>query len=242
MNRKDTILIAVLVNSALLVVLFVTAIKNSDKQELPMQNQPVERVVNLPPPALPKVEIKTAQGDEIDQVLKEFAQKVENKTEQQPEAPPQQPAPVDFAKELQALTKAATVQIETPTQKLKADSHYTEVTVKKGDVLERIARNNHTSVAQIMEINHLKSTNLNIGQKLKVPKQKEVVATPAIEEPRVEKRSAPEAPEYYTIKTGDTPWSIAVKHRLKVDELLKMNNLTQEKAKHLKAGDQLRIK
>ena len=49
------------------------------------------------------------------------------------------------------------------------DASYKEVKVKKGDVLERIARQNNVSVSDIMKINKLTSTRLKIGQVLKLP-------------------------------------------------------------------------
>ncbi len=72
----------------------------------------------------------------------------------------------------------------------------------------------------------------------------------------ISKPSAPPQPElppspenknikdakYYIVKHGDNPWTIAVKNKIKVEELLRLNNLDESKAKKLKPGDQLRIK
>ncbi len=46
---------------------------------------------------------------------------------------------------------------------------------------------------------------------------------------------------YYIVKKGDSPWSIAMKNNLKLDDLIKLNNLDNEKAKKLRPGDKLRI-
>ncbi len=43
------------------------------------------------------------------------------------------------------------------------------------------------------------------------------------------------------MKKGDSPWTIAVKNQMKVEDLLKLNNLNEAQAKRLKPGDQLRI-
>jgi len=99
MTRKDTIMIAVFINAALLIVLFVSAVKNDDESQMAVVTM-VEEVspISLPEPAKP--EIKKTQGDEIDQVLKEFSERKvvqEEKTTQK----------IDFAKELEAITKAA---------------------------------------------------------------------------------------------------------------------------------------
>ena len=48
--------------------------------------------------------------------------------------------------------------------------------------------------------------------------------------------------KFYTVKQGDNPWTIAVKNQLKVDELLKLNDLNDEKARRLRPGDKLRIR
>jgi LysM repeat protein len=49
-------------------------------------------------------------------------------------------------------------------------------------------------------------------------------------------------PEYYTVKVGDNPWTIAKKHNLKVEELLKLNGLNEQRARKLKPGERLRVK
>jgi LysM repeat protein len=60
------------------------------------------------------------------------------------------------------------------------------------------------------------------------------------------KQTVPEktasAPDYYTVKVGDNPWTIAMKHHMKVEELLRINSLNEEKARKLKPGDRLRIR
>lgn len=50
-----------------------------------------------------------------------------------------------------------------------ASGDSTTYTVKAGDTLGKIARANHTSYKKIMALNDLKTTNIKIGQKLKLP-------------------------------------------------------------------------
>lgn len=223
MTRKDTIIIAVLVNAALLIALFVTAIKRDNNP-----SQEMEKIAaHIQPIAIPeteKKEIKAAQGDEIDLVLKEFSEKkVELTADESPK--------IDFVKELEAITKSVS---ELPQEESLASEDFIKVTVKKGDVLEKIARVNHSTVDEITRVNQLKSSMLQIGQTLKIPKKAGTQAP-------VEQRESTGA-EFYVVKQGDNPWAIAVKNHLKVDELLKLNNLTEEKARHLKPGDKLRIR
>jgi LysM repeat protein len=52
-------------------------------------------------------------------------------------------------------------------------------TVKSGDMLEKIARHNGTTVKAIMSLNNLKTTKIRVGQKLKLPaSQSSEPATP----------------------------------------------------------------
>lgn len=225
MTRKDTIIIAVLVNAALLIALFVTAIKRDDAPQ--RESETIAAAVETI--AIPEIknEIKTAQGDEIDLVLKEFTQKSAEA------AAIEEPTKIDFVKELEAITKSVS---GLPEQSYEAPSDdFVKVTVKKGDVLEKIARANHSTVDEITRVNNLKSSMLQIGQTLKVPRK---AGSPAA----VVKAVHSTGEEFYTVKQGDNPWAIAVKNHLRVDELLKLNNLTEDSARHLKPGDKLRIR
>lgn len=47
---------------------------------------------------------------------------------------------------------------------------------------------------------------------------------------------------YYTVQAGENPWTIARKNKMKVDDLLKLNNLNKQTAKKLRPGDKLRVK
>lgn len=232
MSRRDTIIIAALLNAGLLVVLFTSALKtDSTIPEVVTVNPigPSERIAEIP---LQKEPQPMLAGDEVDQVLREFAA---------PQQPIQfTPAPVvsapqqSFVEELNSLANAQPAVTAFPAKPSTID-----VVVKKGDVLDKIAREYHTTVDQIIKQNQLASTRLQIGQVLKVTPntktQKEMATTAA---------PAPTAnePKYYTVKSGDNPWTIAVKNHMKVEELLKLNNLNDEKARHLKPGDQLRIR
>jgi LysM repeat protein len=79
--------------------------------------------------------------------------------------------------------------------------------------------------------------------KAPVEKEKvEVIAQKPKSSPApVAKQPAP-SQDYYTVKVGDNPWTIAMKHHMKLEELLRMNSLNEEKARKLKPGDRLRIR
>ena len=95
----------------------------------------------------------------------------------------------------------------------------------------------NTSVKEIMKFNNLVNTKLQIGQVIYLPPMSaDSTKVDTVISPSVAKQ------QFYTVRTGDTPWTIAAKNQLKVEELLQLNNLNQEKARYLKPGDRLRIR
>ena len=80
-------------------------------------------------------------------------------------------------------------------------------TVKSGDSLYSIAREFDTTVSEIMKLNNLTNTSLSIGQTLEIPTKEQVSNT-------------------YTVKSGDSLYSIARRYNTTVDELRRLNNLT----------------
>jgi peptidoglycan endopeptidase LytF len=253
MTRRDTIIIAVFVNAAILLALFISAVrsKGSEKQPpTPLVESSAGSSSDLvlakteggaaKPSLVQSPEIKTAEGDEVDLVLKQFAQSaaqlaIAPQTEATPLAPSAN-APAQFSQDLQAFMvtpSAATSAVLPPPAPTTAPVATIDVTVRKGDVLEKIARAHRTTVKEIMRVNGLKNANLRIGQVLKVtPGTRGGAAAPAKEGT---------AARYYTVKNGDNPWTIAVKNHLKVEQLLRLNNMDENKARRLKPGDQLRI-
>lgn len=99
-------------------------------------------------------------------------------------------------------------------------------TVKKGDSLYNIARRYETTVNEIVSLNNLKTINLSIGQQLVIPETGESVVS---------------LPEYtnYTVKRGDTLYSIARTYNTTVDQIIKDNNLSTQV---LSIGQNLKIR
>ncbi len=91
------------------------------------------------------------------------------------------------------------------------DSNYINHTVIKGDNLYSIARKYNTTVQELMNINNLKSNLLSIGQVIKVPKTTSDSNT---------------SNNVYTVKSGDTLYSIARKFGKTVSDIQKNNNLS----------------
>lgn len=83
-----------------------------------------------------------------------------------------------------------------------------EYVVKSGDSLYSISKKYGISVDELMSVNNLKSTVLSVGQLLKIPNNSEVTNV------------------IYTVKKGDSLWSIAKDNKTTVDAIVKLNNLS----------------
>lgn len=249
MTRRDTIIVAALVNAGLLVILFVSALKNEEGREEISFRQEAPNFKNSE--ITFRSDAKRVMGDEVDQVLKQY-------TKQDPAQAPSAAPLADistpavaaassgnvpsFVDDLKSIMEPVTPLTSLPIKPEKNVEHkpsYLEVTVKKGDVLEKIAKQNHTTVSEIMKANHLASTQLKIGQVLKVPVKSSEGAVAKTEE---KAPLDPTSAKYYIVKAGDNPWTIAVKNHMKVEELLKINNMNEEKSRKLKPGDKIRIR
>ena len=101
-------------------------------------------------------------------------------------------------------------------------------TVKKGDSLYSIANKYNTTVQKIIDLNYLKSTNLSIGQVLRIPENYLTDDEMTL-------------PNYinYVVKKGDNLYSIAKNNNVSVDTLMKDNSLTNT---NLSIGQNLKIR
>ena len=93
--------------------------------------------------------------------------------------------------------------------------------VKPGDTLYSIAKKYNTTVDEIKKLNDLTSNTLTVGSRLIIPTE-----------------TINEEPGTYTVKSGDTLYSIASKNNTTVDEIKKLNNLTSN---NLSIGQQLKL-
>lgn len=84
--------------------------------------------------------------------------------------------------------------------------------VKRGDNLWKIARKFGTTTKNIMATNKLRSTNLSIGQTLKLSSAKQSI-------------TAKSGTTIYKVKSGDSPFSIAKKHKMNLNRFLALNKL-----------------
>lgn len=244
MTRRDIIVVAVLANMGILAVLFMLAFRLEDEKV--RDSSDIAFVISATPTnEAQAIEIDVSkdddEGDDSDALIEEalpIAVVQEQDQEEDVfhfgEAEPE---------------KVATATPPTPQTQHAPTGNTVDVTVKKGDVLEKIARANGTTVDAIIKANNLKSDKLKIGQVLHVPVNTRKAAPttkPALpNKPLAEADIATPAkaePQYYTVKSGDNPWKIAKQFNLKVDELLRLNNLNEESARNMKIGDKVRVK
>lgn len=225
MNRKNTILIAIMINAGLLAVLLIAALTT---QEEVVPNTTL--VADASP--LPKFDDKLNFNESL-------PLRTETPLVAMAETPKIADIPLMVPEEtlVHKLPPLVPEALPIPEPAPVVPS-LNEVVVKKGDSLEKIAKSHHTTVDEIIKINHLPSSFLKVGQVLKLPTEKSIVAAPKV----LEKKAVEMGPEYYTMKVGDNPWAIAMKHHMKVEELLKLNGLNEERARKLKPGDRLRIR
>lgn len=244
MSRKDTILVAVIVNTVLLAILFATAIIYDVEVEQDASDfiAPVADAQAPTPTEAPVSLVAVHSGeDEAEHVLKYYVQ------------PSMQPVAVETSSEEVSVPEPVAVQTNAPeeewvsqeTTEPPAQESFVEITVKKGDVLEKLARANGTTVGAIKKANHLSNEKLSIGQVLKVPVKKGKVPSSqrtakAKQEDKVEANGSEAV--YYVIKSGDNPWKIAKQFNTNSEDILKLNQMDEERARNLKAGEKIRVK
>jgi len=207
MKAKDVAFISVLINMALLIMLFFSALQPKSvakKEEQLVVNAKKEEKVNE---SLKEKNFATL--NQVDSLLNKF---MEEEVKKQEIVPP-----------LSEKERGNVSSI--------LSDHFQEYIVKKGDSLEKIARNHHVSIYELMKKNRLlESDKIHVGQILYLPNTTE--------------KSVKEvsAPEFYVVRPGDNPWTIAMKYGIKVEDLMKLNRLNDVKAKQLRPGDKLQIR
>jgi len=127
MNRRDIIIVAVLINAGLLVTLFVSSLKRGQGTDLALSPKKAQQIEIVATPLSPK------QGmDQIDQVISQYTAMAKTKEKKKNILPPPVLTPAPKKKE-----------------KALASSLLRVIAVEKGDVLEKIARTHGVSVNDI---------------------------------------------------------------------------------------------
>jgi len=104
------------------------------------------------------------------------------------------------------------------------EAQYTWHYVRSGETLSTIAARYRTSVSAIARLNGLRSVHfIKPGQRLKIPGRGPAVSSSAGSGPSVGENDT--ARIAYTVKAGDTPYSIAKNHAMSLEEFLAMNGI-----------------
>lgn len=115
-------------------------------------------------------------------------------------------------------------------------------TVKRGDVLNRIAEKYDVDTYDLKVWNHLKSSKIMLGQKLVIfDDVEEVVEVErTIKEERRSKKTIDRTkPKYHVVQRGDTLWSISQRYGgISVEKIKKINGL---RTNAVKKGQKLKI-
>ncbi len=118
-------------------------------------------------------------------------------------------------------------------------NNYGPYRVRSGDTLSGIAHKFGTRVSEIQKLNHLKGSNLRIGQQLLIPGQQALVSQYVAEAEKKQQSKQLRTRAQYTVKSGDSLWTIARKNNLKISTLMDWNHLN--KHSKLKPGQKLLI-
>lgn len=203
MNRKNTLILAILVNAGIFLVLFVAMSRGHQDDQLQMPSSGV--------------------GDET-----AFLPKGKD-------GPLTRRADADPIKVLQDAREGS-----------KDQEPYLEIYARRGDQLDRLAIAYGTTVEEITKVNQLTSQSLTPGQMIKIPLSRrasesanDLIDESADEMVEIDSNEPEEI--YYVVKKGDTPWIIAQKHKIKLEELLRINDLDERKARRLHPGDRLKV-
>lgn len=233
MSRRDTIIIGVLINTGMLAILFMMAIHTEDEpahdsfelSHAVVQEQLAKRS-DTKETLEPIAYAQQAPKDELDTVIKDYVSQLKT--------PPQSTPPLSHRQ-----THETSIPKPIPPSHPQSDQKFVDVTIKRGDCLGKIALANNTTVREIKEANHMVDERIEVGQVIRIPVNTRKKAT--VQETQNETKVS-EGEEHYTIRKGDNIWKIAKQFNVKYEDLLRLNDISEEKARNLKIGDRIRIK
>ena len=131
-----------------------------------------------------------------------------------------------------ALLMILAVDVEEPKSEKQAVSRLVKMEPKKEEVILR--------AKEIRQEPILDKGDAIVAAHLE---EKKLIAIAPKEDIPLVNREKPKADEeWYTVKSGDNPWKIAKSEKIDYDDILKLNQMTESKAKNLKPGDRIRIR
>lgn len=142
-------------------------------------------------------------------------------------------------KELYAYVDSLEAKRETPLPDYVEMGDRIRYKVKSGDYLGKIAERYGVSVSSIKRWNGLRTSNLRVGQRLTIYPRK--IASPSTNSSKKKSTKLPSGSyDTYTVKSGDSLWTISQKYsRVSVQNLKEWNNIWNGKS--LKPGMKLKI-
>lgn len=118
---------------------------------------------------------------------------------------------LDYFTEDILLSKSSEIPHPENPQPDNPDNQYIYVRVERGDTLYKLAKKYDTTAQSIIELNNLSNPNLIIvGERLRIEVSGDI----------------PEGAVYYVVQRGDTLGKIARRYNTTVDEIAKLNNLS----------------
>lgn len=263
MNLKELVLITVIVNVALLSLLFLLAnrVEGPESPSIPQESftmagssKPLYDESSgttkgfIAADGRPATTFKDKEPeqlfDEVDCVLRDLAI---NYGKLRPQATPVASSAGSLATgnlSLAGASKPAAPSKEkatSPSAETEGGSGG-EVIVKRGDFLEKIARQHQTSVEAIKALNHLTGDALRVGQILRLPPPHKTTELAVASSSVTKEKEAEPKEGFYRLKSGDNPWKVAKQFHIGLDELLQLNKLDESSARNLKPGDLLKVR
>ena len=133
----------------------------------------------------------------------------------------------------QVLKVSGQVSSSQPSTNTSQNSNQTQAsgngtyTVKAGDSLYRIAVNHNMSLQELKNLNNLSSNLIMPGQVLKVSGQVSS-SQPSTNTSQSSNQTQTSGNGTYTVKAGDSLWAIANSHKMTLNDLKRVNNLSSD--------------
>jgi len=142
-------------------------------------------------------------------------------------------------KEIYAHVQAELDKREKPLPQLFQQDSKLTYKVRSGDYLGKIARNYGVRLSDLKKWNGLRSNDLKVGQRLVIYSKSAVTTTVTKPAASTVKVAASENQKTYTVKKGDSLWSISQKFSgVSVDDIKEWNDIS---GNNLKVGTTLKI-